>query len=109
MPGDVKREEVRTEIAEIAGPYTPSAATNVKEDKMKRMLALVSALVVLGLPAFAGSAEASGPNETPNGRCGALNMLMDPTMLTVPMVHNTTHGSHGNDGMFHAVDVSGCP
>ena len=75
----------------------------------KKILALVTAaalLVALTVPLFAGSAEASGPNQTPNGFCGAFNMLMDPTMLTVPMVHNATQG---NVGMFNAVAVSDCP
>ncbi len=36
---------------------------------------------------------------------GALNMLQDPTMWTIPMARDA---AQGNDGMFHAVGVSGC-
>ena len=39
------------------------------------------------------------------GLAGALNMLHDATMLTIPMARNADQGSAG---MFHAVDVSGC-
>jgi hypothetical protein len=48
----------------------------------------------------AGSAEASRPCEL-----GALNMLHDPTMFTIPMARNAPQGTAG---MFHAVAVSGC-
>jgi hypothetical protein len=48
----------------------------------------------------AGSAEASTACEA-----GALNMLHDPTMFTIPM---TRDAPQGNTGMFHAVAVSGC-
>jgi hypothetical protein len=48
----------------------------------------------------AGSAEASRPCEA-----GALNMLHDPTMFTIPMAQDA---AQGNAGMFHAVAVSGC-
>ena len=39
------------------------------------------------------------------GLPGALNMLHDATMLTIPMANNA---EQGNAGMFHAVDASGC-
>ena len=81
---------------------------------MKRVIALVLALTVLGLTVFAGSAEAAS-EPTPNGVCGAVNMMASDAMASFfaeppsgPMVRNTTQGTHGNDGMFHAVDVSGC-
>jgi len=47
-----------------------------------------------------------GPKITPNGYCGALNMLMDETMWTIPMTHDA---DQGNAGMFRAVGVSDCP
>jgi len=47
-----------------------------------------------------------GPKITPNGYCGALNMLMDATMGTIPMTRNA---AQGNAGMFQAVGVSDCP
>jgi hypothetical protein len=68
-------------------------------------------LVPGGLPAAAqlvpaGSAEASRPCAAPGtGLVGALNMLRDATMFTIPMTHDA---DQGNAGMFHAVDVSGC-
>ena len=70
---------------------------------MKRVLALVSALVVLGLTGTV-TAEASPPSPAPC-TLGALNMLHDATMLTIPMANNAPQGTAG---MFHAVGVSGC-
>ena len=70
---------------------------------MKRVLAVGSALVVLGLTGTV-SAAASTPSPAPC-TLGALNMVHDATMLTVPM---TRDAAQGNAGMFHAVDVSGC-
>lgn len=88
---------------------------------MKRRLAVMSALVALGLAAFAGSAAAAS-NPTPNGYVGACNMLaswpgagpgsgvgVQPGggMERAMSVDN----QNGNDGMNHAVFVSGgyCP
>ena len=70
---------------------------------MKRVFALVSALVVLGLTGTV-SAEASTPSPAPC-TLGALNMLHDATMGTIPM---TRDAAQGNAGMARAVDVSGC-
>ena len=67
---------------------------------------LLTLAVSLGLTGFAGSAEAA-PNPTPNGYVGACNMLQDATMDTIPMVHNMTQNTNGNDGMFIAVVASG--
>jgi hypothetical protein len=87
-----------------------------KEARMKHGLAFVSALV-LGLAAFAGSAAAA-PNPTPNEFVGACNMVaswpgagpgngvgVQPGggMELAMSVDNP----NGNDGMFHAVFVSG--
>jgi hypothetical protein len=84
---------------------------------MKRMLALVSILVPLELAALTGSAAAA-PNPTPNGFVGACNMVaswpgagpgngvgVQPGggMELAMSVDNP----NGNDGMFHAVFVSG--
>jgi hypothetical protein len=87
---------------------------------MKRFI-LVSALVVLGLTGFVGSAEASKPSAAPGtGLVGACNMSASDTMMgfyndppTGPMAHDGTPGLpvaelQGNVGMSHAVDVSGC-
>jgi hypothetical protein len=70
---------------------------------MKRVLALASALVVLGLTGTV-TAEASTPSPAPC-TVGALNMLHDDTMRTIPMVRDA---AQGNAGMFTAVGVSGC-
>jgi hypothetical protein len=71
---------------------------------MKRLiLAIVSSAILM--VAMAGAAVA-GPGAAPGtGLVGACNMLLDATMFTVPMVRNVQ--GNGNDGMFHAVDVSG--
>jgi hypothetical protein len=59
-----------------------------------------------GLVGRASLAEGSRTCPAPGtGLPGALNMLLDPTMFTIPMVHDA---AQGNVGMFHAVDVSGC-
>ena len=49
---------------------------------------------------------ASGTAEAPRPcAAGALNMLHDPTMFSIPMARNAAQGTAG---MFHAVAVSGC-
>jgi hypothetical protein len=70
---------------------------------MNRVLALASAVVVLGLTGTV-SAAASTASPAPC-TLGALNMLHDATMLTIPMARNADQGTAG---MFHAVAVSGC-
>jgi hypothetical protein len=70
---------------------------------MKRVLALGSALVVFGLTGAVGAA-ASPPSPAPC-TLGALNMLHDATMATIPMTHDA---AQGNAGMSTAVAVSGC-
>lgn len=56
-----------------------------------------------GRPSFV---EASRPCPAPGtGLPGALNMIHDATMLTIPMARDA---EQGNAGMFHAVAVSGC-
>lgn len=67
---------------------------------MKR-LSVLGAGAVLALSLCAGPAAAAG-NSAANG--GALNMLNDPTMATVPMVHN--ENGNGNAGMFCAVFIT---
>ena len=49
---------------------------------------------------------ASRPCSAPGtGLPGALNMVLDATMLANPMARDA---DQGNAGMFHAGDVSGC-
>ena len=81
---------------------------NSKNEALKTMEAkvrtikswlLLIALVLAAALLAPHSAEASGP-------CvGALNMLHDATMFTIPMVHDA---AQGNAGMFVAVANSGC-
>ena len=95
----------------IGEPHSGNAATrtgtapvvHIKGDKMKRALALGSALVVFGLTGTVGAA-ASPPSPAPC-TLGALNMLHDATMATIPMTHDA---AQGNAGMSTAVAVSGC-
>jgi len=59
-------------------------------------------------PRQATAAAASADKTCPapgTGLAGALNMLLDPTMVTVPMMHDSPKG---NEGMFRAVAQSGC-
>jgi hypothetical protein len=80
--------------------------TNVKENKMKR-LALVSALVVLGLTGFTRSLEASTPSAAPDtGYVGACHMLNDAKMITSP-TSPPFPAAQGIAGMYHAIFVSG--
>jgi len=71
---------------------------------MKRVLALASALVLLGLTG-AISVEAATTAAQGPASCGAQNMLHDATMPTVPMTHDALQG---NAGMDIAVDGTGC-
>jgi hypothetical protein len=94
---------------------------------MKRVLGLVSALVILAFAAFTGGASAA-PSPTPNGWVGACNMNSSwPTLspgkavgiqgtvewdgdgggMEHAMTVNQSQNTNGNDGMFHATDVSG--
>ena len=88
---------------------------------IRRKLLIATALIASGVitacsdmtgPAEMQSAgrvaflEGSRPCVAPGtGLPGALNMLHDPTMFTIPMARDA---AQGNAGMFHAVDVSGC-
>jgi hypothetical protein len=55
----------------------------------------------------ASFAEGSRPCEAPGGGYpGALNMLHDPTMASIPMQRDAPQG---NDGMARAVARSSCP
>jgi hypothetical protein len=75
-------------------------ATNVKEGKMKRVLALASTLVLLGLT---GTISAEAATTAGPAFCGAKNMVHDATMLTIPMTHDA---AQGNAGMAIAVGKS---
>lgn len=72
-------------------------------------LALVSGLVALSLAALPGVAAAA-PSQTPNGFCGALNMVeawgvgANGGMARAMSVDN----ANGNAGMFTAVAASDC-
>jgi hypothetical protein len=77
-------------------------------------LALVSGLVVLSLTALPGVVLAA-PSTTPNGFCGALNMVQawgvgEKGGMAWAMYVDTLHGNGylGNDGMATAVGASDC-
>jgi hypothetical protein len=71
---------------------------------MKRVLALASALVLLGLTGAISVEAATTPAQGP-AFCGALNMLHDDTMGSGPM---KVDAPQGNAGMDIAVDGTGC-
>jgi hypothetical protein len=70
----------------------------------------LACLASAGPVTLSAAPAAAAPGPTPSGYTGACNMLVDPTMMTVPMVKNTLNGNgfNGDAGMFHAVAVSGC-
>lgn len=70
---------------------------------MKHISVLLAA-AALTLTVSVGAASASAP-PTPKGFVGACNMLNDQTMWTVAMFHSNINGSNG---MWGAVDASGC-
>lgn len=71
----------------------------------------VTALIALTLSAFAGTAAAATGAAPGTGLIGACNMLLawdvgaNGGMANAMSVDNAA----GNDGMWHAVAVSGCP
>jgi hypothetical protein len=77
-----------------------------------RWFNLFLAITLLALSVLASMAftvhpvEAAGLCPAPGtGLPGALNMLHDGTMVTIPMAHDA---AQGNTGMFIAVGNSGC-
>jgi len=86
---------------------TPSLrpAQITRGNRMKRVVLTIASSAIL-MVAMAGAAVAEPPGAAPGtGLTGACNMLLDPTMTTIPMVRDA---QQGNAGMFHAVAVSGC-
>ena len=82
--------------------------TKVRSRKGWRVLFALVLVLVLVAPILAvHPAEASTrPCPAPGGGyAGALNMLHDATMITIPMANDALQG---NAGMFIAVDNSGC-
>ena len=79
-------------------------------EKNLRSIISLTMLVVFVLAAVMLSAQpvqASGQCPAPGtGLPGALNMLHDATMKTIPMVRDA---AQGNAGMSIAVTKSGCP
>lgn len=73
--------------------------------KVRRMLFAIVLVLALGAPILAPHpAEAACPAPG-TGYAGALNMLHDATMWTIPM---TRDALQGNAGMFGAVANSSC-
>ena len=73
----------------------------VKSRTMLVALAL-AAVMLTANPAQAAGRTCPAPG---TGLPGALNMLHDATMATIPMARDA---AQGNAGMFNAVDKSGC-
>ena len=73
----------------------------------RRLIARLSLVFVLAvavaLPLVVGAGTASAANGP--AYCGALNMLHDATMFTIPMARDN---ANGNTGMFTAV-ANSCP
>ncbi|NMM24898.1 MAG: hypothetical protein HHJ11_15680 [Phycicoccus sp.] len=73
-------------------------------------------LIVVTMPvALAAAPATAAAPETPNGFVGACNMLNAMNVgangdrgMGWAMVQNTRNGTNGNDGMWRAVDRSGC-
>jgi hypothetical protein len=86
-------------------------ATN-KEDKVRRLLILAATLAAV---LSVGVAPSGAAPETPNGYCGAANMLnaWPGGGANVPNgggMQNamTVNNANGNNGMFGAVDATAC-
>ena len=73
---------------------------------MRKLVAIASTVAIVGLAALPNSAGATGPQPTPNGYVGALNMLQDPTMAPGTGGPMDTNNANGDAGMFHAACVS---
>ena len=96
---------VVTACSDVTAPKTlvprdpPSATILAQQSGLATSVATING-------SAASSAAASRPCAAPGtGLPGALNMLRDATMFTIPMARDA---DQGNAGMFHAVDVSGC-
>jgi len=89
---------------------------------VKFVIAAVAALALAAAGLASGSAEASGPKETPNGYCGALNMSASWPGLGVQNPNGvgvqpgggmqramTVFNPNGAAGMGTAVGASDCP
>jgi hypothetical protein len=72
---------------------------------MKRAFGLLTTLAVLSLAGFAGSASAATGPAPGTGMTGACNMLLAGAGMANAMSRDN---AQGNDGMYHAVAVSGC-
>ena len=77
---------------------------------MKRIAARVTTTAVVGVIAVAASASpaAAAQRPTPNGLCGAKNMVNEnarPHMVAAMTYHTN---EHGDQGMARAVTVSSC-
>jgi hypothetical protein len=92
--------------AAIIASVVITACSDITAPKELAPSAQPTAQVVLFATATARSGAVSNSCAAPGtGLPGALNMLHDPTMFTIPMARDA---AQGNAGMFHAVAVSGC-
>jgi hypothetical protein len=81
---------------------TPSAANEQEEDEMKKML-ILAATIAAALSV--GVATSGAASQTPNGYCGALNMLQGGAGMSNAM---TVNNANGRAGMSTAVGNSVC-
>jgi len=92
-----------TACSDITAPREIGTAGQAVAVTVRPAGSVVAASQASPTPASAeGSRKCEASDEA---AAGALNMLNDPTMLTIPM---TRDAPQGNAGMFHAVAVSGC-
>ncbi len=78
---------------------------NLKRRARAAGIVLAALFLLSAASLILASAARAEPSPTPNGVCGALNMVQDPTMLTTPMANDAPQG---NAGMFTAVAESSC-
>jgi hypothetical protein len=102
-----KHNTEKTKMKNLKNEGLETMETKVRLNKGWRVLfALVLAAAILTSAILAPHpAEAACP--APGGtNAGALNMVHDATMLTIPMIHDAPQG---NAGMTTAVNNSSCP
>jgi hypothetical protein len=96
---------VITACSDVTAPKTlvprglPAATILAPQSGLATSVATINSAAAIG-------AAASRPCAAPGtGLPGALNMVHDASMFTIPMARDA---DQGNAGMFDAVDVSGC-
>lgn len=77
---------------------------------MKRVTACVATMAVMGVAALAGGASpvTAAQKPTPNGLCGAKNMVNENALPHMMMAMTYHTNENGDFEMFRAVAVSAC-